>query len=74
MSESNIETPRDGAALLRRRRLLQLMAAGTTMALVPGVSAMRATAQTAAPKGGVLRVSAPFNPSTPFSPSLSRPP
>ena len=64
MSESNIETPRDGAALLRRRRLLQLMAAGTTMALVPGVSAMRATAQTAAPKGGVLRVSAPFNPSS----------
>lgn len=47
-----------------RRRLLQLLTAGTTMALLPGTIATRATAQGAATKGGVLRVSAPFNPSS----------
>src|SRR5690606_17013163 len=61
---SNIQIPLDTAALLRRRKLLQLMAAGTTMALLPGVCASRAIAQTPPPKGGILRVSAPFNPSS----------
>ncbi len=49
---------------LRRRQLLQLMAAGTTLSLLPGVSARSASAGEAAVKGGVLRVAAPFNPSS----------
>lgn len=49
---------------LHRRHLLQLMAAGTAMALLPGTVATRANAQGNPTRGGILRVSAPFNPSS----------
>lgn len=49
---------------LRRRQLLKLMGAGTSLALLPGTQASRAFAQEAVSKGGVLRLAAPFNPTS----------
>jgi peptide/nickel transport system permease protein/peptide/nickel transport system substrate-binding protein len=54
----------ESAVRLHRRQLLQMLAAGTALALVPGVTAGPAHAQETPARGGVLRVSAPFNPSS----------
>lgn len=51
------------AMQLKRRHLLQLMAGGAALALLPG-TVRRAYASEEAVKGGVLRVAAPFNPSS----------
>ena len=52
------------SADLRRRQLLKMMGAGTAMALLPNTIASRAVAQDGAAKGGVLRLAAPFNPTS----------
>ena len=62
MTDAN-ETGRAAALRIKRRQILQLMGAGTALALLPGMT-RPAFADEEAVKGGILRVAAPFNPSS----------